>query len=99
VAFGLACLGAQPGPDLLQALGDSLVQGLGQPALPLRDLAIRAWSLAVLGSMTGEVWGQLVGCVARRQGGFGRGGDGAEMDDAAALFFLHAAMLAAGVRG
>lgn len=102
VAFGLACLSSvstQPDVTSLaqQTIGASLEHGFGQPCIPLRDLAIRAWSLAATGGMTDETWGRLVGCVARRQGGSRLWGEAPpELDDIASLFLVHAAMLVAG---
>ena len=94
VAFGLACL--LPGCSQ-SAIAASLERGFGQPSIPLRDLAIRAWSLAVAGGMTDETWGRLVDCVALRHGsGLQLWGGEPELDDIASLFLVHAAMLVAG---
>ena len=107
MAFGLACLSPgspsqQPGvasPAVQLTLGASLERGFGQPSIPLRDLAIRAWSLAVAGGMTDETWGRLVDCVAQRySSGLQLWGGEPELDDIASLFLVHAAMLVAGER-
>ena len=78
-----------------QLLRASLSQGLGQPNLPLRDVAIRAWSLSVTGGLEAEDWDRVIGCIRKRYG-FGFGGVESEFDDMAALFLLHAAMLSVG---
>ena len=106
VAFGLACLGSLSlGTEISdvthQLLKDCLYLEPKQPGSPssMRDIAIRAWSLAIVseGGLMEADWTRVKAEISRRYG-FSLGGIGAEPDDIALVFLLHAAMLSCGTR-
>ena len=101
MAFGLACLGPlSPDTDIIRKLlTDCLYLDLKQPGSPssLRDIAIRAWALAVVseGGLREAEWTAVKAEISRRYGfAFGT-----ELDEIALVFLLHAAMLSCGAMG
>ncbi|KAG1668996.1 hypothetical protein FOA52_000589 [Chlamydomonas sp. UWO 241] len=96
VAFGLAVLGHCPGAALLEQLQASLSDGCASSDVSPTDLAIRAWALALTGSLPAEGWAQLMTCLASRAS---RLWGSSELDEIACLFLTHAAMMMAGGSG
>jgi hypothetical protein len=101
-AFGLACMAAQPGASLITELQERLSKACHLPEASINDLAVLSWSLSIFGGLESELWSQVVKAVSARQCQQGytllitprRGQMG--VDEVAALFLLHTAMLLAG---
>ncbi|GAX75793.1 hypothetical protein CEUSTIGMA_g3236.t1 [Chlamydomonas eustigma] len=100
-AFGLACMGAQPGALLMTRLQDHLSRACHLPEASIKDLAVLSWSLAIMGGLNKELWSQLVQAVTDRDAQQGSvfsypwSNNNRSIDEVAAHFLLHTSMLLA----